>query len=97
MIDGKRTAILTLDFITPVVDDPFTYGQIAAANALSDVYAMGGRPLVALNIVGFPVTCEPLEVLSEILKGGQERGRGRPRRRPQRRRWGAQVRPSGLR
>jgi selenide,water dikinase len=73
MIDGKRTAIMTLDFITPVVDDPFTYGQIAAANALSDVYAMGGRPLVALNIVGFPVTCEPLEVLSEILKGGQER------------------------
>ena len=73
MIDDKRAAIFTLDFITPVVDDPFTYGQIAAANALSDVYAMGGRPLVALNIVGFPVTCEPLEVLSEILKGGQER------------------------
>jgi selenide,water dikinase len=73
MIDDKRVAIFTLDFITPVVDDPFTYGQIAAANALSDVFAMGGRPLVALNIVGFPVTCEPLEVLSQILKGGQER------------------------
>ena len=73
MIDDWRAGIFTLDFITPVVDDPFTYGQIAAANSLSDVFAMGGRPLVALNIVGFPVSCEPLEVLSGILRGGQER------------------------
>ncbi len=73
MVDEKRAGIFTLDFITPVVDDPFTFGQIAAANALSDVFAMGGRPLVALNIVGFPVNCEPLEVLTQILKGGQER------------------------
>jgi len=73
MVDEKRAGIFTLDFITPVVDDPFTFGQIAAANALSDVFAMGGRPLVALNIVGFPVNCQPLEVLTEILKGGQER------------------------
>ena len=73
MVDEKRAGIFTLDFITPVVDDPFTFGQIAAANALSDVFAMGGRPLVALNIVGFPVNCEPLEVLTQILKGGQDR------------------------
>lgn len=64
---------MTVDFITPVVDDPFVYGQVAAANALSDVFAMGGRPVVALNVAGFPVNCEPLEVLTEILKGGQER------------------------
>lgn len=73
MVDEKRAGIFTLDFITPVVDDPFTFGQIAAANALSDVFAMGGRPRVALNIVGFPVNCEPLEVLTQILKGGQDR------------------------
>ena len=73
MVDDTRAGIFTLDFITPVVDDPFTFGQIAAANALSDVFAMGGRPLVALNIVGFPVNCQPLEMLTQILKGGQER------------------------
>ena len=73
MVDDSRAGIFTLDFITPVVDDPFTFGQIAAANALSDVFAMGGRPLVALNIVGFPVNCQPLEMLTQILKGGQER------------------------
>lgn len=73
MVDDKRAGIFTLDFITPVVDDPFIFGQIAAANSLSDVFAMGGRPLVALNIVGFPVNCQPLEMLTQILKGGQER------------------------
>ncbi len=73
MVDEQRAGIFTLDFITPVVDDPFIFGQIAAANSLSDVFAMGGRPLVALNIVGFPVNCQPLEVLTEILKGGQDR------------------------
>ena len=72
-MDDKRAGIFTLDFITPVVDDPFIFGQIAAANALSDVFAMGGRPLVALTIVGCPVNCEPLEVLTQILRGGQER------------------------
>lgn len=54
MIDSERAGILTVDFITPVVDDPKQWGAIAAANSLSDVYAMGGRPLVALNVVGFP-------------------------------------------
>jgi selenide,water dikinase len=72
-IDEKRVGILTLDFITPIVDDPELWGQIAAANSLSDVFAMGGRPLVALNIVGFPVHCEPLELLESVLKGGQSK------------------------
>lgn len=65
----------TVDFFTPVVDDPFTFGQIAAANALSDVYAMGADPVTALNIVGFPKGALEIEVLAEILKGGAERAR----------------------
>lgn len=72
-IDEKRTGILTIDFITPVVDDPEKYGEIAAANSLSDVFAMGGRPLVALNVVCFPTSCEPLSVLQQILKGGAKK------------------------
>ena len=59
-----------MDFFTPIVDDPFEFGQIAAANSLSDIYAMGGKPLFALNIAGFPEDDLPIEVLSEILKGG---------------------------
>ncbi len=59
----------TVDFFPPIVDDPFTFGEIAVANALSDVYAMGGRPLLALNIVGFPVSLDK-RILGEILKGG---------------------------
>ena len=65
----------TVDFFTPVVDDPFTYGQIAAANALSDVYAMGGKPLTALNLVCWPQTGLPGEMLAEILRGGTEKAR----------------------
>jgi selenide,water dikinase len=65
----------TVDFFTPVVDDPFTYGQIAAANALSDVYAMGGTPRTALNIVCWPQTGLPGEMLGEILRGGAEKAR----------------------
>lgn len=69
--------IQTVDFFTPVVDDPYGFGAIAAANALSDVYAMGGRPAFALNIVGFPRDSEavPLSVLKEILRGGAEKAR----------------------
>ncbi len=63
----------TVDFFTPVVDDPFTYGQISAANALSDVYAMGGRPLTALNIVCWPQSGLPGEILGEVLRGGTEK------------------------
>ena len=72
-IDENRVGVLTLDFITPIVDDPELWGQIAAANSLSDVFAMGGRPFVALNIVGFPVHCEPLELLESVLRGGQSK------------------------
>jgi len=64
---------LTLDFFPPLVDDPYVFGQIAAANALSDVYAMGGTPLTALNIVGFPDKDLPIDILGEILRGGAER------------------------
>ena len=70
---NEETAIIqTLDFFTPIVDDPYVFGQIAAANSLSDVYAMGGKPIVALNIVCFP-SCLPIEVLGEILKGGADK------------------------
>ncbi len=62
--------VQTVDYFTPVVDDPYTFGMIAAANALSDIYAMGAQPTFALNIVGFPLGKLPLEVLTEILKGG---------------------------
>ncbi len=65
--------VQTVDFFAPIVDDPFDFGQIAAANALSDVYAMGGQPLTALNIVAFPTSELPLEVLTGILTGGQEK------------------------
>src|SRR5206468_951130 len=65
--------VQTVDFFAPIVDDPYTFGQIAAANALSDVYAMGGEPLTALNIVGFPSGKLPLTVLTEILRGGQDK------------------------
>lgn len=70
---NENTAIIqTLDFFTPMVDDPYIFGQIAATNALSDVYAMGGRPLTAMNIVCFP-NCLPLEILRDILKGGADK------------------------
>jgi selenide,water dikinase len=71
-IDGIEAIVLTLDFFTPLVDDAFTWGQIAAANAASDVYAMGGRPIVALNIVAWPRETIPLDVLAEVLRGGRE-------------------------
>jgi selenide, water dikinase len=62
--------VATVDYITPVVDDPYTWGGIAAANALSDVYAMGARPLFALNVVNFPRDTLPLEVLERVIEGG---------------------------
>ena len=62
--------IATADFFTPVVDDPYDWGRIAAANALSDVYAMGGRPVVAINLVGWPRGVLPIELLTEVLRGG---------------------------
>ena len=64
--------VQTVDFFAPIVDDPYAFGQVAAANALSDVYAMGGEPITAMAIVAFPTGKLPLEVLSEIMRGGQD-------------------------
>ena len=69
-IEGDVALIATADFFTPVVDDPYDWGRIAAANALSDVYAMGGRPLVAVNLLGWPRDVLPLDLVREVLRGG---------------------------
>ena len=74
-LDSGHAIVQTVDYITPVVDDPYSCGLIAAANSLSDIYAMGARPLFALNIVGFPVGSLPLSVLEEILRGGADKVR----------------------
>jgi cysteine desulfurase NifS/selenium donor protein len=72
-IDDRTAIVQTVDFFTPVVDDPYDFGAIAAANALSDIYAMGGKPLFALSIVGFPEKLLPPEVLQQILKGATDK------------------------
>ena len=73
-LDESRALVVTTDFFTPVVDDPYDYGMIAAANSLSDVYAMGGRPFLALNIAALPPDL-PYEISGEILRGGAEKAR----------------------
>jgi len=65
--------VQTVDFFTPIVDDPFTFGQIAAANSLSDIYAMGGKPVTAMNIVSFPLNKLDIGILKEIMRGGLEK------------------------
>jgi selenide,water dikinase len=72
-LDANTAIVVTVDFFPPLVDDAYTFGRIAAANSLSDIYAMGARPLTALNIVAFPDKDVPIEVLGEILRGGAER------------------------
>jgi selenide,water dikinase len=72
-ISEDLALVQTIDFITPIVDDPFNFGQIAAANSLSDVYAMGGTPLTAMNLMGFPRQKIDLGVMTEILRGGLEK------------------------
>jgi selenide,water dikinase len=69
-LEGGRALVLTTDFFTPVVDDAYDWGRIAAANALSDVYAMGGRPVVAVNLLGWPRDVLPFELAGEVLRGG---------------------------
>jgi selenide, water dikinase len=74
-LDDERAIVETVDFFTPVVDDPYWFGRIAAANAFSDVWAMGGRPLFALNLVAFPIGKLPHATLAEILRGGADAAR----------------------
>ncbi len=69
-LNDELALVKTVDYITPIVDEPFAFGAIAAANALSDIYAMGARPVLALNLVGFPVKTLPLSMLDQILAGG---------------------------
>src|SRR5580704_15185682 len=72
-LSDEVALVLTTDFFTPIVDRPYDFGAVAAANALSDVYAMGGKPLTALNLVGFPDHKLPVEVLAEILRGAADK------------------------
>jgi len=69
-LSEESALVETVDYITPIVDDPFAFGAIAAANALSDIYAMGARPVLALNLVGYPIKTLPMGMLNEILRGG---------------------------
>lgn len=71
-LTDELALVQTVDFFAPIVDDPYDFGRVAATNALSDVFAMGGEPITAMNIVGFPVGQLPLEVLTEMLRGGQD-------------------------
>ncbi|MFC2949533.1 selenide, water dikinase SelD [Virgibacillus sediminis] len=72
-LNDEMAMVQTLDFFTPIVDDPYSFGQVAAANAISDVYAMGGKPLTALNIVAFPIHTLEKEILTEILRGAGDK------------------------
>ena len=83
-LDAERALVLTTDFFTPIVDDPGDWGRIAAANALSDVYAMGGRPLFAVNLAAWPGDGLDIALLGQVLQGGAQvaaQGRLRDRRR----------------
>ena len=72
-VSDDLALVQTVDFFAPIVDDPYQFGQVAAANALSDVYAMGGTPLTAMNIAAFPTGTLPVSVLTDILRGGQNK------------------------
>src|SRR5580658_1984166 len=70
-LNDEQAVVATTDFFTPIVDDPYDFGRIAAANALSDVYAMGATPILALAILGMPINVLPPEVIREVLRGGE--------------------------
>src|SRR5499425_1311731 len=70
-LNDKQALVATTDFFTPIVDDPYDFGRIAATNAISDIYAMGGRPIMALAIVGMPLEKLPVAVIQKILEGGE--------------------------
>jgi len=74
-ISEEMALVQTLDYFTPIVKDPYVFGQIAAVNALSDVYAMGGRLITAMNIICFPAASMDLSILSDILRGGMDKPR----------------------
>jgi selenide,water dikinase len=74
-VNETHAIVQSVDFFTPIVDDPYTFGQIAAANSLSDIYAMGAEPLFALSIIGFPLHNLPLEVMTEIFRGGGDKAK----------------------
>src|ERR1700740_389692 len=71
-LNDEQAIVATTDFFMPIVDDPFDFGRIAATNALSDVYAMGGKPIMALAIVGMPINVLPHEVIAAVLRGGED-------------------------
>ncbi|MDP3168856.1 MAG: selenide, water dikinase SelD, partial [Polaromonas sp.] len=72
LLNDEQALIATTDFFMPIVDDPYDFGRIAATNAISDVYAMGGTPIMALGLVGMPINVLPLETIGAILRGGQD-------------------------
>lgn len=74
-MDAKTAIVQTVDIITPIVDDAFSFGAVAFANAVSDIYAMGGTPVMALNIMGFPVGQLPMDIMTEIFRGAQEKAK----------------------
>ena len=76
-LNSECALVQSVDVFTPIVDDPYTFGLIAAANALSDIYAMGARPIVALSIIGFPVGKLPISDMTLIMKGGIDKARER--------------------
>ena len=99
-LNDEQALIATTDFFMPIVDDPFDFGRIAATNAISDVYAMGGRPIMALALVGMPINVLSTQTIGRILEGGASvcrDGRHPDRRRPHHRLGGGDLRPGGAR
>jgi selenide,water dikinase len=97
-LNDQQALIATTDFFMPIVDDPYDFGRIAATNAISDVYAMGGTPIMALALVGMPIDKLPLEVIGKILEGGESvcaAGGHSDCRRPYHRLGRADIRPRG--